>query len=227
MPQATINGLYALTPDVAETPELVAMTRQALEGGASLVQYRNKAAGSELRREQAHALANLCRTFQIPLVINDHLDLAIEVSADGVHLGREDTRLTDARRRLGHSKIIGISCYNHLERAVEAEHQSADYVAFGAFFASITKPGATPATLDLLNRAKQELQVPVVAIGGITFDNAAGLIRRGADAVAVSNALFYAPDIRAAAENFSRLFKQIKKNNLSVPHHHGPANNVT
>jgi thiamine-phosphate pyrophosphorylase len=217
MPQATINGLYALTPDVADTPELIAMTRQALEGGVSLVQYRNKAAGSELRREQAHALARLCRAFQIPMVINDDLDLAIEVSADGVHLGREDTPLTDARRRLGHGKIIGISCYNQLERAVEAEHHGADYVAFGAFFASITKPGATSAALDLLNRAKQDLQVPVVAIGGITSDNAAELIRRGADAVAVSNALFHASDVRAAAENFSRLIKQVKQNKAKQP----------
>jgi thiamine-phosphate pyrophosphorylase len=213
MPQATINGLYALTPDVADTPELVAMTRQALEGGASLVQYRNKAAGSELRREQALALARLCRAFQVPLIINDHLDLAIEVNAAGVHLGREDSPLADARRRLGHGKIIGISCYDRLERAVEAERHGADYVAFGAFFASVTKPGAPPAALDLLKRAKQELQVPVVAIGGINSDNAAGLMLHGADAVAVSNALFYAPDIRAAAENLSRLCKQIKQKN--------------
>ncbi|PTR15455.1 thiamine-phosphate diphosphorylase [Nitrosospira sp. Nsp2] len=210
MPQAIINGLYALTPDVADTPELIAMARQALEGGARLVQYRNKAAGSELRREQAHALARLCRAFQVPFVINDHLDLAIEVSADGVHLGREDTPLTDARRLLGQGKIIGISCYDRLELAAEAEHHRADYVAFGAFFASVTKPGATPAAIDLLNRAKQELKIPVVAIGGITYDNAADLIRRGADAVAVSNALFHASDIRAAAEDFSRLIKQNK-----------------
>jgi thiamine-phosphate pyrophosphorylase len=210
MPQAIINGLYALTPDVADTPELVAMTRQALEGGASLVQYRNKAAGSELRREQAHALARLCRAFQVPFVVNDHLDLAIEARADGVHLGREDIPLTDARRLLGHGKFIGISCYDRLELAADAEHHGADYVAFGAFFASVTKPGATPAALDLLNRAKQELQIPVVAIGGITRDNAAGLIRRGADAVAVSNALFHASDTRAAAEDFSRLIKQNK-----------------
>jgi thiamine-phosphate pyrophosphorylase len=208
MPWATINGLYALTPDMADTSALVEMTRRALEGGVNLVQYRNKAAGNELRREQAHALARLCRAFQVPLVINDHLDLAIEASADGVHLGREDTLLTEARRRLGHDKIIGISCYDQLERAVEAEHHGADYVAFGAFFASITKPGATHAALDLMNRAKQELRVPVVAIGGITSGNAAGLIRRGADAVAVSNALFYSADIRAAAENFTLLFRQ-------------------
>ena len=208
MLHATINGLYALTPEVADTQELVAMTRQALEGGVTLVQYRNKGAENELRLEQARALARLCRAFQVSLIINDHIDLAIEVSAAGVHLGREDLPLQDARRRLGHGKIIGISCYDRLERAVEAEHHGADYVAFGAFFSSVTKPGATRAALDLLNRAKQKLQVPVVAIGGITSDNAASLIRRGANAVAVSHAVFYAPDIRAAAENLSRLFRQ-------------------
>jgi thiamine-phosphate pyrophosphorylase len=211
MPQATISGLYALTPDVIDTPELVAMTRQALEGGVGMVQYRNKAAESELRREQADALARLCRAFQVPLVINDHIDLAIEAGADGVHLGREDMPPAHARHRLGHGKIIGISCYDRLERAVEAEHHGASYVAFGAFFASVTKPGASPAALDLLTRAKQELHVPIVAIGGITVDNAAELIRRGADAVAVSNALFSATDIRATAEKFSRLFKQAKQ----------------
>jgi thiamine-phosphate pyrophosphorylase len=225
MPQATISGLYALTPEVTNTPELVAMTRQALEGGVAMVQYRNKAAEGELRREQAHALARLCRAFQIPFVINDHLDLAMEVGADGVHLGREDTPLTDARRHLGNGKIIGISCYDSIERAVEAEHCGADYVAFGAFFASVTKPGASSAALDLLNRAKRKLQVPVVAIGGVTAHNAAGLIQRGADAVAVNNALFSATDIRATAEQFSRLFKQAKQ--AFYPHHHGLANNVT
>ena len=148
MLHATINGLYALTPDVADTQELVAMTRQALEGGVTLVQYRNKGAENELRLEQARALARLCRAFQVSLIINDHIDLAIEVSAAGVHLGREDLPLQDARRRLGHGKIIGISCYDRLERAVEAEHHGADYVAFGAFFSSVTKPGSTRAGLS-------------------------------------------------------------------------------
>lgn len=210
MRQAAVNGLYAITPDVTDTAELVAMTQQALKGGVSLIQYRNKSADSELRRHQARSLAGLCQGFQIPFIVNDHIDLAIAVDADGVHLGGEDAPLTEARRRLGPEKIIGISCYDQLERAVEAGHQGADYVAFGAFFASVTKPRAAHAPLGLLARAKQELRIPIVAIGGITSDNAGELIRGGADAVAVSNALFCAHDVRLAAEKISRLIEQNK-----------------
>lgn len=208
--KAAINGLYAITPEVTDTPELVAMTQQALEGGVSLVQYRNKAADTDLRLHQAHSLARLCQDFQVPFIINDHLDLAIAVGAEGVHLGGEDAPLAEARRRLGAGRIIGISCYDQLDRAIEVEQHGADYVAFGAFFASVTKPGATHAPLDLLTRARQELRLPIIAIGGITSDNAGELIRRGADAVAVSNALFCAPDVGLAAEKISRLIKQNK-----------------
>ncbi len=205
-----IEGLYAITPDVADTTALITLTQQVLAGGARLVQYRNKTADAPLRLEQAQALANLCRKYNASLIINDHLDLAAEVDAAGVHVGREDTSVTAARRRLGPGKIIGASCYNRLESAVEAERQGADYVAFGAFFVSATKPGAVTASIDLLTRAKQKLHVPVVAIGGITPHHAVGLIRQGADAIAASNALFGVPDIQSVAENFSRLFKQTR-----------------
>jgi thiamine-phosphate pyrophosphorylase len=215
MRQAAVKGLYAITPDVTDTAELVAMTQQVLKGGASLIQYRNKSADSELRRHQARSLAGLCQGFQIPFIVNDHIDLAIAVDADGVHLGGEDAPLTEARRRLGPEKIIGISCYDQLERAVEAGHQGADYVAFGAFFASVTKPRAAHAPLVLLARAKQELRIPIVAIGGITSDNAGELMRGGADALAVSNALFCAHDVRLAAEKISRLIEQNKAKQAS------------
>lgn len=205
-----IEGLYAITPDVANTADLVTMTQQVLAGGARLVQYRNKTAGAALRLEQAQALVNLCRKYNTPLIINDHLDLAAEVGAAGVHVGQEDTSITAARRRLGPGKIIGVSCYNQLESAVEAERRGADYVAFGAFFVSATKPGAVTASIDLLLQAKQKLHVPVVAIGGITPHHAVGLIRQGADAIAASNALFGALGIQSAAKNFSRLFKQTR-----------------
>lgn len=204
-----ISGLYAVTPDVANTTALIAMTHQALAGGARLVQYRNKSADAVLRLEQAGALLQLCRTYNAPLIVNDHVEVAVEVDADGVHLGREDvatTGIAEARRRLGAGKIIGVSCYNRLESAVEAEQQGVDYVAFGTFFISATKPGAMVAAADLLRRAKQKLSIPVVAIGGITPDNAAELLAQGADAVAVIDALFSAPDIQSAAEKFSRLF---------------------
>ncbi|MCX7183865.1 MAG: thiamine phosphate synthase [Nitrosospira sp.] len=205
-----IEGLYAITPDVADTTDLVTMTQQVLAGGARLVQYRNKMADAALRLEQAQALVNLCQRYNALLIINDHPDLAAEVGAAGVHVGQEDTSVTAARRRLGPGKIIGASCYNRLESAVEAERQGADYVAFGAFFVSATKPGAVTASIDLLLQAKQKLHVPVVAIGGITPHHAVGLIRQGADAIAASNALFGVPDIQSAAENFSRLFKQTR-----------------
>lgn len=208
MTRTEVDGLYAITPEVADTAQLVAMTRQILEGGARLVQYRSKTSGTALRLEQARSLVRLCSKFHVPLIINDYPDLAIAAGADGVHLGQEDAPIAEARRRLGYGKLIGISCYSRLEHAVEAEGLGADYVAFGAFFASATKPDADYAPPELLRQAKEKLQVPVVAIGGINSKNASDLVRRGADAVAVSNALFSAPDIRAAAENISRLFEQ-------------------
>lgn len=207
MTRPVIEGLYAITPDFADTSSLVDMTRRALAGGACLIQYRNKTADATLRSEQARSLASLCRKFHVPLIVNDHIDLAIEVNADGVHLGRDDTSVIEARRKLRDGRIVGASCYNRLEPALEAERQGADYVAFGAFFASATKPGAAAASMDLLRHARATLHVPIVAIGGITLDTAVELIRGGADAVAVSNGLFGAPDIQSTAGSFAGLFK--------------------
>jgi thiamine-phosphate pyrophosphorylase len=224
MTRPEIRGLYAITPEVTDTASLLAMTQHALAGGAHLVQYRSKTDDTALRLEQAHSLARLCAEFDVPFIINDYPDLALEVDADGVHLGKGDAYIIEARRKLGPDKIIGISCYERLERAVEAERQGADYVAFGAFFASITKPGAVSAPPDLLRQAKQKLGIPIVAIGGIISENAGELIRQGADAVAVSNALFSARYIRSAAEKFSLLFRS---NQHLIPHNQGLANNVT
>ncbi|MDQ3186639.1 MAG: thiamine phosphate synthase [Pseudomonadota bacterium] len=223
MTRPGIDGLYAITPDVHATSSLAAMTRQVLMGGARLIQYRNKTAGIALRLEQARLLAHLCRKFSVPFIINDHLDLAVEAGADGMHLGQEDVPLAEARRRLGHGKIIGVSCYDRLELAIEAERQGADYVAFGAFFASITKPGAAAAPIDLLRQAKRILHIPVVAIGGMTSDNAVELIRLGTDAVAASNALYGAANIRSATEKFSRLFNL----KYSLPHKYELSNDLT
>jgi thiamine-phosphate pyrophosphorylase len=203
-----IEGLYAITPDIADTAILIQMTRHVLMGGARLVQYRNKIANAALRLEQAYSLATLCREFCVPLIINDDIDLTAEVDSDGVHLGLDDASIVDARRKLGSEKIIGASCYNNLEHAVEAVCQGADYVAFGAFFASMTKPGAAVAPGSLLRRAKALLHVPIVGIGGITAGNAEELICEGADALAVSNGVFSAPNIQSEAEIFARLFKQ-------------------
>lgn len=201
-----VSGLYAVTPDIADTPGLLATAEAALAGGARLLQYRNKSASSALRLAQARALLALCRGFQVALIINDHLDLALAVNADGLHLGAEDGSLAAARARLGPARILGASCYDRLERALAAERLGADYVAFGSFFASSVKPGAVRAPLALLRQAKRRLSVPVVAIGGITLDNAPQLIAGGADGVAVVSALFGADDVRLAARRFSALF---------------------
>ena len=204
--KAAVRGLYAVTPDIADTAELTAKVEAALAGGASVVQYRNKIAGADSRAAQARALQQLCRLKHVPLIINDRLDLAISVDASGLHLGKDDGSLAEARARLGAGKLLGVSCYNRIDSAVSAVEAGADYVAFCSFFPSTVKPGAVQAPTALLREAKRKLGVPIVAIGGITLDNAAQLISAGADALAVISALFSAPDIRLAAERFSGLF---------------------
>lgn len=201
-----IAGLYAVTPDEPDTRVLAAKVRAALAGGAKLVQYRNKTAVAALRAVQAATLQALCRQYGVPLIINDHLELALEIDADGLHLGGDDGSIAAARARLGPRKILGVSCYNVLDKALQAWREGADYVAFGSFFASGVKPGAGRAPLGLLTEAKRKIPIPVVAIGGITLDNAPQLIAAGADAVAVISAVFAAPDVDAAAKQFSRLF---------------------
>lgn len=201
-----ISGLYAVTPDSADTAALLARVEAALAGGARLLQYRNKTASAALRLTQGRALLALCREYQVPLIINDHLDLALALDAGGLHLGADDGALPEARRRLGNGKILGASCYRRLENALDAQEAGVDYVAFGGFFPSTVKPGAVRAPLGLLKDAKRQLTVPVVAIGGITPDNAPQLIGAGADCVAVISALFEASDVRAAARSFRALF---------------------
>lgn len=201
-----IKGLYAITPETADTAQLLDKTRAALAGGAQLVQYRSKSADVALKHEQATELLELCRDFQVPLIINDDVRLAALIGADGVHLGEDDARLIEARINLGPDRIIGVSCYQDLARALRFEAEGADYVAFGSFYPSPTKPGARPCPLRLLAEAKAKLHLPVVAIGGITLDNARPLIEAGADAVAVISALFDAPDVKACAQAFASLF---------------------
>lgn len=201
-------GLYAVTPDDDDTVRLLARIKAALEGGAAAVQYRNKRASHTLRREQAGALLALCRQHRAPLIINDHLDLALELDADGVHLGGNDGSVAQARAMLGPNKLIGASCYNLMHKALAAEREGADYVAFGSFFASEVKPDAVRAPLDLLVQAKRSVSLPVAAIGGITLANTSQLIAAGADMVAVISALFGAADINIAAKQFNVLFNK-------------------
>lgn len=197
-----ISGLYAITPDEPDTAELLRKVRQALQGGVRMVQYRNKLAAAPLRIEQATALRTLTREFGAVFIVNDDAELAKQVDADGVHLGGKDGSVAEARVLLGAAKIVGVSCYNRAPLAFEAVRQGADYVAFGAFFPSEVKPEAVRATPELLRQARQELDVPIVAIGGITQQNSAALVEAGADALAVISALWNAPDIEQAAKNF-------------------------
>jgi len=202
-----MSGLYALTPDLADSRLLEARVKSALAGGASAIQYRNKRAPDTLRRDQARALRRICTAAASPLIINDDVELAAEVEADGVHLGRDDADVAVARRRLGAQAMIGVSCYDSLVCAQAAVEAGAGYIAFGSFYGSKVKPEAVRATPGLITEAKRRWGVPVVAIGGITAQNAAPLLAAGADAVAVISAVFDADDVEAAARSFAVLFR--------------------
>jgi thiamine-phosphate pyrophosphorylase len=202
-----MSGLYAVTPDVQDTSALLARVAAAIDGGTRLLQYRNKVAPRELKLEQARALRSLCSARGCALIVNDDVDVALAIDADGVHVGAGDTQISVARERLGAGALIGVSCYDDMQRAVEAEAAGADYVAFGSFFPSGVKPAAVHAPLELLPRAKRAIGVPIVAIGGITLENATRVLSAGADAIAVISALFCAPNVEAASRAFSNLFE--------------------
>ncbi len=198
-------GLYLLTPDEPDTRRLLARVAAVLDQ-ARLLQYRNKTADARLRGEQALALLPLCRTAGVPLLINDDVGLARRTGADGVHLGKDDGDPFAARALLGADAIVGVSCYDDLARARAAAAAGADYVAFGAFFPSATKPGARRASPSLLRDAAA-LDVTRVAIGGITPDNGRALVDAGADLLAVISGVFDAPDPPAAARAYRALFE--------------------
>lgn len=202
-----LRGLYVIT-DSQLTPSqhLIECVALALRGGAALVQYRDKSMDAARRAREARELAVLCRAHRVPLIINDDAALAASAGADGVHLGRDDGDIAQARRVLGENAIIGASCYNALESALRAQEQGADYVAFGAFFPSATKPRAVRADADILKQAKQKLRIPIAAIGGITPVRGADLIAAGADMLAVAHGVFGQSDIMAAARQYAQLF---------------------
>lgn len=203
-----LYGLYGISDAVLlpDTEVLLAAASAAIKGGLKILQYRDKHASYQHQCEQARLLRQLCLVNEVTFIINDNLDLALEVGADGVHVGQNDSLISSARETLGAEAIIGCSCYNDIERARQAQHQGADYVAFGRFYPSLTKPDALPAYPELLQQARAELEIPLCAIGGITPKNAANLIEQGADMVAVIQGLFAAKDIRQQAQGFSRLF---------------------
>jgi thiamine-phosphate pyrophosphorylase len=201
----SIEGLYAITPDEQDTERLLGLVRLALQGGAKVLQYRNKKASAVLKLEQAMALHELALSYSVPLIVNDDAALAQCVDAEGVHIGSEDGGIARARALLGARKIVGVSCYNRIDLAHEAEGSGADYVAFGAFFRSGIKPNAPVASLDLLRQARREIKLPMVAIGGITEQSGAELLDAGADALAVISALFGAEDVLLCARRLANL----------------------
>lgn len=202
-----LAGLYLVTPDTLDEPDRLAdQVSHALSGGARLVQYRHKGLDRALRHAQARAVQQVCRAAGVPFIVNDDLALAVELDADGVHLGRDDGDPSEARQRLGERAIIGISCYDDLELARQAERAGASYVAFGAFFPSSTKPDTVQAKPERLTAARRALRIPVVAIGGITPDNGGLLIAAGAQLLAVVSGVFAQPDLAAAARAYASLF---------------------
>lgn len=190
-----LRGLYAITPEGVDP----AKVRLALEGGIALLQYRNKV------RDLSHArtVVALAKQYRVPVIINDDVELALELDADGAHLGRGDGGLGPARRKL-EGRLLGASCYDDARLAKAAVAEGADYVAFGSVFASPTKPGAVRAPLSLFS---EPVGVPLCAIGGITLARAPQLITAGADLLAVISDVFDAPDIRARAADYGKLFR--------------------
>jgi len=206
-----LAGIYGIT-DSSLTPgdSLLDAAEQALEGGISLLQYRDKVSDPAQRLAQATALQSLCAAYRVPLLINDDIQLCLEAGAAGVHLGQTDTGLAQARARLGDHAIIGVTCHADLELARQAEQAGASYVAFGRFFPSLTKPEAPPAELDILATARAQLTIPVAAIGGIDAGNAAQVVAAGADLLAVINYLFSTRDVASRARELNAVFQRYR-----------------
>jgi thiamine-phosphate pyrophosphorylase len=184
-----LRGLYAITQIKNKTADIIINeVIAAIKGGAVVVQFRDKESLDAIYL--ADQLVKVCHEYKVPLLINDDIELAIKVGADGVHIGREDGAISEARDRLGADAIIGVSCYNFVEQALNAQEQGATYVAFGRFFPSSSKPLAAPAELDTLRKAKFLLDIPIVAIGGILPENGGPLLTAGADLLAVIGGLF-------------------------------------
>lgn len=203
-----LRGLYAITdPALCPDERLGSQVDQALAGGCRVIQFRDKRDDQTLRQTLARQLLEVCRAHGASLLINDDVALAREIGADGVHLGRDDPDPSYARSQLGGRAIIGVSCYNRLALAQEAASRGADYIAFGRFFPSQTKPQAVQAEPELLRQAREAIDLPLVAIGGITPENGAPLITAGADMLAVIHGVFGQPDIEDACRRLSALFE--------------------
>lgn len=207
-----LSGLYCITdPELTQRYDgsIETMVEQAILGGTQIIQYRDKHTAAEMQLKTARSLARLCHDHEVMFLVNDDPQLALDSDADGVHIGQTDGQLGQARELLGPDKIIGVTCHSSIELALNAEANGADYVAFGRFFPSQTKPDAPPTSSDILLQLKQ-LSIPVVAIGGIQTDNAEPLLQAGVQMLAVIHAVFGQPDIRLAAQQFTQLFENNK-----------------
>ncbi|MBL4712073.1 MAG: thiamine phosphate synthase [Gammaproteobacteria bacterium] len=202
-----LHGLYVITDEnLISEDNFENAIESALRGGARIIQYRDKSGNLEKRHKQARALHALCQKYQATSIINDDIELAKAVNADGVHLGKNDADLSSARQTLGNDAIIGVSCYNDISLALHAEENQADYIAFGAIFSSSTKPDAVVAGLGIIAKARQQLNLPICTIGGITEKNIQQVIQRGATMTAVISSVFSAKDIKQTTINLNQYF---------------------
>ena len=217
-----MQGLYLVTPNWDDTARLLDASEEALDAGAAakkddgggkgvgnlvaLLQYRHKEAGPDLRLEQAGALLALCRRYGVPFIVNDFVDLCLHTGADGVHLGGTDADVAQVRGQLGADKIIGASCYGDMPRALAAQRAGASYVAFGGFYPSRVKQYAVTTRPEILDQARETIGIPTVVIGGMTPENAAPLVARGAGMVAAISSVYQAASVRGAVGEFASLF---------------------
>lgn len=201
-----LKGLYAITDPKLMGDDIILKAEQAIRGGINILQYRNKTASLAQQEQEAQTLAKLCKQHNVVFIINDNVELAKKVNADGVHLGQTDTDLKQARELLGNNKIIGVTCNNKIEFAQTAQQQGADYIAFGRFFNSSTKPSAPQAEISLLENARKHISIPIVAIGGITHNNATLLLESNIDMLAVIEGIFGQADITHATQQFVDIF---------------------
>ena len=204
--QWALRGLYIVTPDWDDTDKLVNATAQAIEGGATLVQYRHKTADAVLRKQQATAVLQVCRQHQVPFIINDYVDLCLELDADGIHVGGTDASVAAVRAQVGADKIVGASCYGTLQLGRDAWQAGASYVAFGGFYPSRVKKYEFKTEPAIVAESKREIPLPVVVIGGMTQDNCLPLIAQGCDMVAAISSVYMTQDVKGAAEQFAALF---------------------
>lgn len=200
------KGLYAITPNGVTEAACLEKVSIALDAGLGALQYRDKSGIWADRLRLARKLSELCRAARVPLIINDDLALAMESGADGVHLGRDEMHLLETAVSTSPRLLVGVSCYNDLARAREAIARGADYIAFGSLYPSQTKPTATRCELSVLRTARADLAVPIVAIGGITTENAGAVIEAGADYLAAISSVFDAGDIAQTVRRYAELF---------------------